>query len=281
MNLNEILEPPFFNDIQYDFPWDDYLPLPGMNPSRIVHGFKSMLQLWQSNEPRDEKPDRGKLIGSMTHTLIFEPEFFNNRFAVYQGVGTRATKDYKKFALEHHSREVTKPNEYDTAVDVSAAVRRDPLAREIIDATRHEVTVRCEYKGMLLKCKGRLDCYGDGIIADLKTTTDVSPDKFGRVAANLHYTSKLGLYREFIARVTGEICEVKVIAVETEPPYDVVVYKIPEIVLDNAMEKVDRIMDKLPECIINNHWPGVADGRVMDFPVPNWAMSEEELDWSQ
>ena len=245
MDLSSLLKPPFFNEVLTDVPWESYLEMYGMNPSKIVHGYKSMLHLWQ-------------------------------------GEGTRATKKYKEFALAHPDREVARSDEFDTAEKVATAVLLDPLAREVIKATKYEVTVRCEWQTVALQCRGRLDCYGDGIIADIKTTTDVSPDKFGRVAANLHYTSKLALYRQFVTCVTGEICAVKVIAAETKPPYDVVVYDIPEIVLDNAMAGVEKIMQDIPGCIKSGKWPGVAGGEVMDFPVPNWAMAvaDDGLDWT-
>ena len=278
--MQNLLTPPFRNELLPDVEWQDYLSLHGLNPSRIIPGLKSMKHLKAADE-RDEKPQRNLLVGSMTHGIILELDQFDARFAIYTGEGTRRTKAYKEFAEENEGKDVATGNEFAQANATARAVMADPLARELIDATQHEVTILCE--DFEMQCKGRIDALGGGLLIDLKTTTSVEDHAFGRVSAGLHYPGKMSCYRRFVQLVTGELCEVKVIAVETKPPYDVVVFNIPDIVLDNAWEQIEsKVMRRLRGCIERDEWPGVANGEERELCVPNWAMPEDEaLDWSE
>ena len=78
------------------------------------------------------------------------------------------------------------------------------------------------------------------------------------------------------------MCAVKVIAVETKPPYDVVTFSIPQGVLDSAWEEIEeKVISKLRGAIERDEWPGVANGQEQELYVPNWAMPEELIEWAE
>lgn len=267
----------FRREILTNLSWPDYLAEPGWNPSRLVHGLKSMKHMREYQG--SDKPDRAKLVGSMTHTLIFEPETFHERYAIWTG-GRRDKRivAYREFMEENADQEITNPDEFEQARIVSEAVLADYVAASLLNTTDHEVSLFCEDLG--LQCKGRVDALG-GLIVDLKTTTNTQAHAFGRVFSNLAYGAKLACYKRWAELLGHEVAEVYTIAVEVKPPYDVAVYRVPEAVLENAWPRVERVMRRIPECEASGTWPGVAEGQVQELVVPNWAMDESELDWSE
>jgi len=278
--MKDLIEPFFRTEILYDLSWTAYLATTGMNPSRIIPGLKSMKHLKSADDPRDEKPQRNMLVGSMTHALVLESEQFDERFAVYDRGGNRGSRKYAEFCAEHPGKEIAKPDEFDQASATARAVLADPIARDLINSTKHEVTVLCEQ--VSIQCKGRIDALGTELIVDLKTTTNVESAAFGRVAASLNYAGKMACYQRFVAGVTGELCDVKVIAVETKPPYDVVTFSIPQGVLDSAWDEIEeKVIRKLRGAIERDEWPGVANGEEQELYVPNWARPEQLIEWSE
>jgi len=268
-----ITSPPFKNHIDASMSWEDYKRAPGINPSRIVKGIKSMKSF--KNYGGDDKPDRGLLVGSITHLLIFEPDTFYGRYAIFNGQRREDSKKYQLWKWKNEGKEAVSPDAYDQARRTADAVRNSPEAMELIEATQHEVSLFLEDFGM--QCRGRVDGLQVGkLLLDLKTTTNVEPHAFGRIFARLHYAEKMSCYKRWVEKLTGaDIPEVKVIAVETKDDYDVTVFPIREPVLENAWPRAEKILQCVRECIEEDSWPGV--GAECELVIPNYAMDDEDV----
>jgi len=276
--MNQWIEPPFTNDVLTDLSWTEYLSLPGLNPSKIVPGIKSMLHLTAAGAAA-EKPNRDSIVGSVCHCLVFEPERLHERYALYQGK-TRRGKEWDAFCEANPGKEFVKANEFEQAQRIRDAVLGNKLALEYIRNTEHEVSVLCEDFGV--QCKGRIDGLGSHLLVDLKTTPNIEMFAFGRVFANLRYAVKLACYKRWAEKVTSRfIDQVVLITVENKAPFDVAVVPVPLAVLENAWPLAESVIRQVPDCIRADRWPGIADGELYELHVPNWAMSEDEiLDWS-
>jgi hypothetical protein len=57
----------------------------------------------------------------------------------------------------------------------------------------------------------------------------------------------------------------------------VVVYELPEIVVDEGRDAYRSALRRLVECRANDHWPGVASG-VVPLRLPEWARRHEDED---
>ncbi len=69
----------------------------------------------------------------------------------------------------------------------------------------------------------------------------------------------------------------KEIVVESKPPYAVVVYDIPEEVIEIGREEYTRLLELLADCERANDWPGPAMGGEVMFSLPSWAYQQETL----
>lgn len=272
------------NELVYDMEWDDYVSATGLNASTIAPGLKSLKHLYASRLDDDKSFKKPKdttrlLIGSATHALVLEPESFYDRFAVYSGP-VRRGKEWTAFVEENEGREILKTNEYDEICRAGDAVVSDPRARELLDATHHEVS---GFVGDFdLQCKFRADMLGNSLVCDLKGTADVSPSAFGKIFSRMAYGPRMACYVRWSQLLGEQLHGVKIIAHEQHEPWDVVVFDVPMTVIEQYWERVERkVMRSLRVHIQTGIFPGVADGRELPMDVPMWDMETDEvLDWS-
>jgi exodeoxyribonuclease VIII len=121
--------------------------------------------LHKKNCQRSETKDMR--IGSAVHCLILEPENFDKRFAVWDGV--RKGKAYDAFSQENAGKSILNASENE---DVMAMVESIPeeIALKLQPCAK-EVSVYNDQ----LKLKCRIDAYDEkeGVIYDLKTISNI------------------------------------------------------------------------------------------------------------
>lgn len=275
----------------------EYRALPEMNASTLVCGLKSMLHLRRAidGEIIYDSPDI--TLGIAAHVLLLEPEQFNDRYCTApdfhlddanctdKGIQSesKATKYVKRKLTEfrHNNAEKTilTQDEMLRCQNCIAAIRNREKLCESLSECQKEVVLFGNIFGV--ECKGRVDAHNRDILYDLKTTRDASPVQFGRRFASLHYAFKLAFYRELL-RQNGCDCEVKVIAQETSGDFDNVLYHVPNIVLENEMQRIERVMTSYRQCLATGEWHGVDGGaEQMDIYIPQWALEDagDELIW--
>lgn len=287
--------------IKKDIGWEEYQQIQRMNPSKLVHGVKSMKALKRVIDVGYKEPTDAMRTGSGTHCLLLEPDQFESRYCVVpefhksqdnvtaQGKPTdsKATTYYKNavkdFAKQNSGREFVSREQYDTMLHAIEALRSHKEASRLIDAcgSNVELTVLGEICGV--QFKGRIDGLTPEAIVDLKTTASVEPSQFGRSFANLHYGLKLAIYRDLIRQSIADR-DVVVIAQETSGDFDTVVYDVPSCVLDNGLIKAKRIIEDYKHARKTGDWCGVDRGQTrMPLLVPQWAMEDsgdELVEWS-
>jgi hypothetical protein len=280
-----------------NLPFAQYQRIMAMNPSTLVHGRKSMRALKAAIDGGSSEPTQAMRFGNKYHTLILEPEEFEESFCVMPNFAamqenvtskgdrsdswaTSFAKESKK-AFERQAeldgKQVITREEYDRGLAMCEAVANDPYASELIATSKREVTLLGEIEGV--EFKGRLDLCGDKI-ADLKGTATVEAIAFGRSAANLKYGFKMSIYRELYRqnfnRDPEDVC---IIAVETGGCFDCCVYDEMDAALDEGYDRVIETVRAYKTCIQSGRWPGVNRGqRSVPLYVPNWAMPEDDLE---
>lgn len=237
----------------------------------VLHGLKATLPLIQ---------------GSALHCSVFEPGVFASRYVVRpEGLDGR-TKEGKAWLAQHESSRVDiLPHDVGLAVeDMRRAIYRNPEARRILEAGgKPEEPVYWIDSETAIVCKGRLDLLGPNAIIGLKTTRKIKPARFASEAAALGYHLQWAFYRDGVGQSHQIDLPVIEIVVENIPPYDVVVYDIPEEVLDAGRDAYRDSLKRLDQCRETGEFPGVATGR-LQFQLPAWAAHDEDvsdlgLDW--
>lgn len=209
-------------------------------------------------------------LGRHVHALVLDPE---NAPIVYEG--ERRGKAWQEFQAAHPGREIATSSEADRAEAIAGAVFSNGAASLLLGAAAvREQRIDWTYAGRAFHSTPDL-ITRDGLIVDLKTTTDASVRGFQRRAWNLAYHAQLACYREAVRSTGRETTGAVLIAVETSSPYAVTVHELSSRVLSEGDRLWRSWFERLRMCEIEDYWPGYADGSVA-FDVPEWLVDEED-----
>ena len=210
-------------------------------------------------------------MGRAVHVLTIEgADKFDAEYLVADGPTNpktgkpygRETKAFKDWA-ELQTRPVIGGDDHALMLKLSGAVHAHPIAADILSAGFAEATVRAVWDGEPVQA--RLDWFDPerGIIADLKTCTDV--DRFPFDIRDFGYVTQLAFYKRVLelAGYAGPSLRAYLIAVEKKEPYRVAVAEISELTLNdgNVAEAGkygagnDTVMRELLECRAADRWP--------------------------
>jgi exodeoxyribonuclease VIII len=223
-------------------------------------------------------------LGRVAHVAVFEPQRFRNMVAVWDGEARRG-KDWLAFVERNRDRELLTLAEYEMCLALQKAVRDDVVARQYITGGHGEVTLlwthAVEGQGVnsyRLGCKGRIDFDTRTGIADLKTTRDASPEAFRRLSWSYGYHVSAAWYADGYARANK--CEpppFRIVAVEKQPPWNVVVYRVNEKLMRLGRQKYSQWMDRLAFCRETSRWPGYAETEV-ELEPPAWVEPDDDIE---
>lgn len=179
--------------------------------------------------------------------------------------GAASTKLAKDFIAEAREAGLT-PIKADVAeqVETMAAAVRGRLAAMGIrfDPARSELAALAQIDGTW--CRAMFDSAPErgGVIYDLKTTVDASPDAAIRTVETYGLDVQAAHYLDVFEAVTGERRRMRFVLVEKEPPHEVAVVELhddPESEADwmaDARSKVREARRIWRECLDAGQWPG-------------------------
>lgn len=197
------------------------------------------------------------------------------------GKAPRNGDAWEKFVAEQEpGTEILNANEWAKAKGMADAIRRHPIAADLLlaDSVLREQQFEWEWLGR--RCSSRPDARSsDGrIVTDFKTTQCAEPQKFQRDATFRAYNAQLAFYAIAVKHLTGtEPTELYAVAVESKRPYPVTVLRLD----DSARlqgEKLCRLwMERLLACEASNHWPAYTDA-IVAFSVPSVGDPDAAID---
>lgn len=215
---------------------------------------------------RDSKAMR---LGRASHVAVLEPERFASQYAIWDQ-GRRFGKKWDAYCAEHASKEILAEQEFSACMSLQSAVRANPLAARHLMRGEAEVTMVWADEQTGLALKGRADWIG-GVLLDLKTTRDASPDGFAKEVVRYGYHCQLSLYQDGWAEMHGgERLPVAIVAVESLAPHVVTVFRVPDHVLETGRAEVRELLSKLVELRKAGEWPGYSTEEVQ-LELPAWA----------
>jgi hypothetical protein len=260
--------------IHHGIPFADYVDIPRVHNTALKQIAESPLQY--QHYLRHGQPDKAILRrGHAAHTATLEPKRFLREYLLWEGK-VRRGREWDAFKAALNGRVDITPKEYDTATAIGEAVRTHPVAGPYFAKGAPEVTILWTDPTTGTKCKARAD-WVDAAMVDLKTTGAVDPFRFQRTAYRLDYHVQAALYTDGYAAVTGETLPFVLVVVEAAPPHDVIVYRMPEEILEVGREEYLNRLDRLQHCIAANRWPGRCDVE-MTFQLPAYAYDHEDDD---
>lgn len=279
----------------------DYLARPEMSGSTMAHGLTSMKQLKHVIDHGYQIPASVTRAGTALHSIVeFLPEGRFDEYFVVQpdyhlspdnatGNGKPSTSKntvYVKEMVESfaasETREVLTRAEYTRIVRMLRAISANDEAMRLIKDAQRELSVFGEIDN--LPCKGRVDGLScSGTQWNLKTTNCIIKRQFLNLASRLHYPFKDAFHRELLRWNDLRVDRFAYIVVLDSRPVDgqyreaadCVVVNVPEIVLDNQVPLINKVIRQYQDCQKSGVWTGL-DG--YNYEPPVWDMSEDQFE---
>ena len=259
--------------------FSEYQQVDAINWSTLREMRKSPAHyIYRLKNPR--KDSTRLAIGRASHTAILEVKRFLKEYVMWpRENGDRRGKKWDAFKEQHAARTILKEDEYDLCIAISEAVEACPAAAAYLDSGQSEHSVLWTDATTGQACKGRIDWVSSSksALVDIKTTNDVSPNRFGTTAARMGYHIQGAWYQAGYLAATGRRLPVVTIAVEVEPPHDVAVYVLDEDALYAGEQEWMRLISDVASCKKSGKWPGrFTEEQVLR--LPSWAVADDEED---
>jgi hypothetical protein len=224
--------------------------------------------------PRE--PTAAMRLGTLCHTLVFEPDNFDKEFAIMPKVDKR-TKFGKEaaaqFEADNEGKTVLDEYQYEKARAIADSALAHPLVREYMHGGDAEITMLWEQYG--IPCKARVDYLTGPVIFDLKTCQDASPDGFARQIGAFQYHLQAAHYAAGFEAITGEkLDRFCFIAVESEPPFATGVYVINKLGLDSGRAFMAKAAKAFKQAQEPEKVKASYSSDLVELNLSNWALAQ-------
>ncbi len=224
-------------------------------------------------------------FGALFHSVALEPDLIDATYATIPKCDrrTKAGKAaWEFYQAECKAKKLTPADADDMAIakNMTLACEDHPMAKRLLrDKGRNEVS--CFWKANDIECKLRADRLvevpGIGtVVADLKTTTDASPEAFKGSIYRFGYQIQGAFYLHGLAACGIEAAAFCIVAVEKDAPHGVACYRIDDDAIEQGWRECQRLLSEYARCVKTGIWPGY-DAKIIDISIPTWAMDKEVI----
>jgi exodeoxyribonuclease VIII len=222
----------------------------------------------------EEERSSALRMGSLVHTMVLERDEVQNRYIMLPKVDRR-TKEGRAiadaFAENAGDKEVVDEKDWTIAERCTEALLNHGAFKELIDG-----------KGIIEKPIywqiGGVDVAGTpdyvdldrGVIVDVKTTQDASPDEFAKSMANYGYHRQAWMYTHGIREIHGVDCRFFFAVVETARPHHAAVYEIDYDSIARGGEEVLTLLRQYQARLVMNCWDHSWQEGIGVLSLPRW-----------
>lgn len=195
-------------------------------------------------------------IGRITHEFILEG-VQNVVTSPFDSFRTKEAREWR----DSQTKPIITTSELETIYAMREAVLRHPEAARLLSDGQAEQTFFFDEPTTGAPCRCRTDWMtSDGVVVDLKTTTDASPKGFAKAVWKFRYHVQDAFYTDGIEASTGcRPTDFVFIAVEKTAPFGVGVYRLSEGLREEGRELYLEDVKTWQECMSRNEWPAYSD----------------------
>jgi hypothetical protein len=218
-------------------------------------------------------------LGSAVHALVLEPE----KNLVLRGPEDRRGNKWKidKLAADIDGKILLTESDYDLAHAIAAPI----ITHEVVKGWIADPSFVAEASffaedyltGVKIKCRPDGYLVGSGIVFDIKTTRDASPEGFPREIRNYNYDLQASFYLRCLQQAGYMATTFVFVAVEKEPPYAVGLHALTDGYLAVADARVTATLEKISRAeatsTFTTGWP-----LINHVDLPRWQTAEPEDD---
>ncbi len=221
---------------------------------------------YDMNNRRPSSP--ALVLGSAFHTATLEPEKLDEEFAVkpteIDGKSSR-TNHYKEAFEIMQKNEPDKqwlaPADYDLALEMAGSALDNPILKHYMADIDKVVEGTGFFEMEGAKCKVRPDLYNSetGMVLDLKTTIDASPEEFTYSVRKYGYLFQAAFYMTGLRAMGERPKQFVFLVVEKSAPYATACYTLDNADIEREVPRVLEACKIYGECLRTDVWPGYSD----------------------
>jgi len=222
-------------------------------------------------------PTPAMLFGSLFHTTTLEPESLDTDYVVAEKHDRRTKKGkigHADFVERSAGKTIVDAADASKAWAMRSGIGRNAVAAQLVSGPGiSEVSMRCQDQDTGLLLKIRIDrLTANGILVDLKSTEDVSPNAWSKTVYNFGYHRQAAMYLD-CAKVYGIPGPFIFVAVSKTPPHEAVCYQLDAGAIGMGRAENNTIMRELKTCLCTEKWQGRWSGAINSVGLPRYAYS--------
>lgn len=243
----------------------------------------SPLDYWYhylSGEKPEEKPTEAMLFGTALHTAVLEPEMFEKQYVIMPYVNKRTNVGKAEFkALQNIAIENNKvfidSDDMEKILKMREQIFKHPTAKLLFANGLAEQTFMFLDPETGAKCKIRPDWIdnNNGLIVDLKSTTDASKEGFSKHAFNFKYHKQDAFYLDGLEILGQEKAGFIFVNIEKEPPFKIGIHYLDERSRQLGRDTCRKNLQTYTECLRTGIWKGY-DEKISEVSLPEWAFNK-------
>lgn len=267
---------------------DEYHACPEFSSSQLKDILRSSAHFYSNNILKENEREAKKHLdfGTLAHTLFLEPEQFDNEFVVGPKFDRR-TKAGKEEAAAWEAA-----NEGKIIIDQEMLDGANRIANNLRGLSSYKLMqdnygmaeasifftdpvyglnlrVRPDYH--IIPC----DEFPNGLLFDVKTTTDARQFKFQRSCSDFGYDISATMYREGFQQhyKTEEKPEFIFLVAESSAPFNVKQYRASSLFLSIGEQRYNKAKELLAESLLINEWDGYST-ELEDISLPQYMLKQ-------
>lgn len=167
-------------------------------------------------------------------------------------------------------------DDFERAFKISERVRARDFWKWVSDGAVFEQSGEFEFDDVLFRFKPDIRNPAKRVIADLKSARSVSPEAMFRAVMERMYDLQAAIYCTGSEIIDGFPYDYYLIGVESEAPFTVQEFKVPDHVMQVAWDAVRKKVKEFKQCSMLDHWPGVSE-KPLELYWPDWAINKREM----
>lgn len=237
---------------------------------------------WVEGKEEQRLPTAQMDLGSALHCYLLEPSEFPTRFSVEPRLARKTFAGHQAWDAHRALCDAgaTPIDEDDlTAVRaMTASVKDHPIASAILkqsSAVEQAFRWRDPVTGLWCRCK--IDAISsamvDGlpVVADVKTSSDPSEERWSLSAASFGYHRQAAFYSNGVRACLGLSCRFLFIVVGSAYPHDCHVYQLADDAEAAGHRQITEALRDLSECRASGIWSRPSDQSIKVISLPHYA----------
>lgn len=211
-------------------------------------------------------------LGSAVHMLALEPEKFDSEYVVLDGpinakTGNAYGRDTKAFAewLESakvdESRKIIIREDFDNSIEIAKAFHSHEIIESLMTVREKvfEQTLLLTYQfsdGSSERVKCKPDCIipSEGVIIDLKTSSDPRPEEFQWSALRYGYYRQAAIYLDACEVYWGKEFRFLFGVVNSKKPHECGVFELTPSDIQRGRDEYHELIEEYARRLATNNW---------------------------